>query len=70
VNVVHPFLSGPLADYDPKNPTYSHFKQVVWKSTTQVGCAVATCSGIFDASAGVSLTVPSLGGKKILIICL
>jgi len=40
------------SDYDPNNPTYSHFTQVVWKGTTQVGCAVATCSGIFDAKYG------------------
>ncbi|KAF6766373.1 PR-1-like protein [Ephemerocybe angulata] len=33
--------------YDPSNPQFSHFTQVVWKSTTQVGCAVQTCTGIF-----------------------
>jgi len=53
----------PLAQYDPKNPVYSHFTQVVWKSTTQVGCAVAKCSGIFDAKYGVCPTVPSPGVK-------
>lgn len=26
-----------LADYDPVNPTYNHFTQVVWKSTTDLG---------------------------------
>jgi len=40
------------SDYDPTNPQPSHFTQVVWKSSTQVGCAVSTCSGIFDASFG------------------
>ena len=30
----------------------SHFTQVVWKATTQLGCAVASCSGIFPASYG------------------
>lgn len=43
-------------DYDPNNPTYSHFTQVVWKGTTQVGCAVHTCPAgtIFDASYGTA----------------
>jgi len=64
VHVEHQFSSVPIADYDPKNPTYSHFTQVVWKGTTQVGCAVATCSGIFDASYGVCFTVHSPVGKN------
>jgi len=38
--------------YQPKNPVPSHFTQVVWKATTQVGCAVQTCNGIFDAKFG------------------
>jgi len=42
-----------LAEYNPNNPVPSHFTQVVWKGTTQVGCAVSTCSGIFDAKFGV-----------------
>ncbi|WVR08172.1 hypothetical protein IAU60_005218 [Kwoniella sp. DSM 27419] len=29
--------------YNPSNPTYSHFTQVVWKATTEIGCAVQTC---------------------------
>ncbi|GAA6058676.1 hypothetical protein JCM10212_004087 [Sporobolomyces blumeae] len=43
-------------DYDPSNPNYSHFTQMVWKSTTQLGCAVATCppGSIFDAKYGNS----------------
>ncbi|KAK1230305.1 hypothetical protein PQX77_006598 [Marasmius sp. AFHP31] len=40
-------------DYNPSNPQYSHFTQMVWKESTQVGCAVATgCNGIFDGSYG------------------
>ncbi|CAE6470435.1 unnamed protein product [Rhizoctonia solani] len=32
-----------IDQYDPNNPQPSHFTQVVWKSTTQLGCAVARC---------------------------
>ncbi|KAH7924863.1 PR-1-like protein [Leucogyrophana mollusca] len=40
------------SQYNPKHPQYSHWTQVVWKSTTHVGCAVQTCNGIFDAKYG------------------
>ncbi|KAJ7293291.1 CAP domain-containing protein [Mycena rebaudengoi] len=36
------------SEYNPRNPQFSHFTQVVWKATTKVGCAVATCNGIFE----------------------
>lgn len=44
-------------DYDPSNPVYSHFTQVVWKATTELGCAEITCpaGSIFDASYGPAL---------------
>ncbi|EMD41805.1 hypothetical protein CERSUDRAFT_110367 [Gelatoporia subvermispora B] len=41
-----------VSQYDPSNPQPSHFTQVVWKATTEVGCAVQTCNGIFDPSFG------------------
>ncbi len=44
-----------IASYHSNNPQPSHFTQVVWKSTTQVGCAVKDCSGIFPANYGVRL---------------
>ncbi|KAL6305786.1 CAP domain-containing protein [Sparassis latifolia] len=48
---VNLFISD-ASQYDPLNPTFSHFTQVVWKSTTQLGCAVASCDSIFDPSFG------------------
>ncbi|TCD63996.1 hypothetical protein EIP91_004698 [Steccherinum ochraceum] len=41
-----------VSEYDPNNPVPSHFTQVVWKGSTQVGCAVQSCDGIFAASFG------------------
>ncbi|KAF7317865.1 PR-1-like protein [Mycena kentingensis (nom. inval.)] len=37
------------SEYNPNNPQFSHFTQMVWKATTNLGCAVATCGGIFDS---------------------
>ncbi|KAJ7646605.1 PR-1-like protein [Roridomyces roridus] len=36
--------------YDPSNPQPSHWTQVVWKGTTNLGCAVAECDNLFDFS--------------------
>jgi len=37
-----------VSEYNPNNPQPSHFTQVVWKATTEIGCAVQTCDGIFS----------------------
>ena len=44
----------PLGDYDPANPTYNHFTQIVWKSTTQVGCAIAHCKDLLGSNTGLA----------------
>ncbi|KAI0695765.1 PR-1-like protein [Cerioporus squamosus] len=41
-----------VSQYNAKSPQPSHFTQVVWKGTTQVGCAVQTCNNIFDPKYG------------------
>ncbi|KAH7915359.1 PR-1-like protein [Hygrophoropsis aurantiaca] len=43
---------GASAKYNSEHPQYSHWTQVVWKSTTHVGCAVQTCNGMFEAKYG------------------
>ncbi|KAF9260264.1 PR-1-like protein [Marasmius fiardii PR-910] len=37
-----------VKDYNPRNPQPSHFTQVVWKSTKEVGCAMKVCPNLFD----------------------
>ncbi|KAL5634879.1 hypothetical protein ACGC1H_002789 [Rhizoctonia solani] len=56
VNRLEIMLTTATEDYNPSNPQYSHWTQVVWKSTTKLGCAVKQCAPgtIFDASYGVS----------------
>jgi hypothetical protein len=46
----------PTEDFDPKNPQPSHYTQVVWRGSTQVGCAVVDCAPgkIFDAKFGAT----------------
>lgn len=38
--------------YNPSSPTASHYTQVVWKGSTQLGCAVATCNNLIGANTG------------------
>jgi len=48
-------------DYDPEDPQPSHFTQVVWKSTTYVGCAIVVCppGSIFPEVYGVRILPPN-----------
>jgi hypothetical protein len=43
-------------DFNARNPQPSHFTQVVWKGSRQVGCAQINCppGSIFDAKFGVT----------------
>lgn len=36
--------SAEASSYDPTNPTFSHFTQMVWKASTHVGCSVSICN--------------------------
>ncbi|CAK5265910.1 unnamed protein product [Mycena citricolor] len=36
--------------YSSSNPQPSHWTQMVWKNSVELGCAVATCDNIFDFS--------------------
>ncbi|KAJ7502497.1 CAP domain-containing protein [Mycena galericulata] len=35
-------------EYSPSNPVDSHWTQMVWKATTNLGCAVAVCDNLFN----------------------
>ncbi|KAI1787005.1 CAP domain-containing protein [Ganoderma leucocontextum] len=43
-----------VSEYNAQSPKPSHFTQVVWKNTKQVGCAVHDCSTIFPPKYGVA----------------
>jgi len=40
-------------EYDPTNPQGSHYTQVVWKATLDLGCAFQMCKDIFPPGYGV-----------------
>lgn len=42
------------AEYDPAQPTYTHWTQIVWKATTQVGCARSQCVNLLGPTTGVA----------------
>ncbi|KAF7293308.1 SCP domain-containing protein [Mycena chlorophos] len=43
------WVTGPTEEpaYNANAPVASHFTQIVWKASTQLGCAVQICSDIF-----------------------
>ncbi|KAH9821932.1 secreted protein [Melampsora americana] len=47
-SVVNDWVSGPNEKdvYDPASPVYSHFTQVVWSGSTELGCAVKSCTNV------------------------
>ncbi|KAF7332309.1 Pathogenesis-related protein 1 [Mycena kentingensis (nom. inval.)] len=53
------------SDFDPSNPTYNHWTQVVWASTTQLGCASVSCSNLFAEKATYYVCLYSPPGNVI-----
>lgn len=48
----------PLGQFNPLKPVYSHFTQVVWESTTELGCAISSpCDDIFPDRGPATLVV-------------
>ncbi|KAG9317359.1 CAP domain-containing protein [Chiua virens] len=50
-NAMDMFMAGQQT-FDATNSAFSDFTQIIWQSTTDVGCASAQCCGIFDESFG------------------
>ncbi|KAH9812083.1 secreted protein [Melampsora americana] len=57
-SVVSDWVNGPEENlaYNPANPMYSHFTQVIWSSTKSLSCARKSCSPLKDPE---SLIQPS-----------
>jgi len=49
------------SSYNPNDPQPSHFTQVVWKATTQLGCASATCAA--------GSVLPATDGSSTYYVC-
>lgn len=39
---------GDKDQYSPNKPVYNHWTQVVWKSTTELGCAISSCRNAIE----------------------
>ncbi|KAJ7467240.1 CAP domain-containing protein, partial [Mycena galericulata] len=60
-DVMQGFIDGPTEklNYNPTEPVASHWTQVVWKATTELGCGVATCI----------LLNPPFNGQALFYVC-
>ena len=53
-------------EYNPNSPVASHFTQVVWKDTTELGCAVVACNiASFAGGATSNFYVVSLSDLRL-----
>jgi len=43
-----------ISKYNPEHPSYNQFTQLVWKSSTSVGCAVAQCDNLVAEKWGMA----------------
>ncbi|KAM5535477.1 hypothetical protein V8D89_010814 [Ganoderma adspersum] len=46
-----------IDDFNPHDIIFSHFTQVIWSSTTQLGCGVALCDGMFPGHSAATYHV-------------
>ncbi|TRM68201.1 PR-1-like protein [Schizophyllum amplum] len=53
VDAVNAFASDE-SQYSVTAPVYNHWTQVVWKSTSEVGCAVSSCNDLLGQGTGVA----------------
>ncbi|XP_006456817.1 hypothetical protein AGABI2DRAFT_122706 [Agaricus bisporus var. bisporus H97] len=40
------------ADFNPHHPHFTHYTQVLWESTTELGCASSVCKDLLGPSTG------------------